>query len=140
MIIGYTTGVFDLFHIGHVNVLKNAKGMCDKLIVGVSTDDLVQNVKNKSPVIPFIERCELLSSCKYVDVVIAQTDRNKINIQDRLKFDILFVGDDWYGQENWRILESELSKSGVRVVFFPYTKGTSSTLINNILNTTRLKS
>jgi glycerol-3-phosphate cytidylyltransferase len=140
MIIGYTTGVFDLFHIGHVNVLKNAKGMCDKLIVGVSTDDLVQNVKNKSPVIPFIERCEILSSCKYVDVVIAQNDRNKINIQDRLKFDILFVGDDWYGQENWRIMESELSKSGVRVVFFPYTKGTSSTLINNILNTTRLKS
>lgn len=140
MIIGYTTGVFDLFHIGHVNVLKNAKGMCDKLIVGVSTDDLVQNVKNKSPVIPFIERCEILSSCKYVDVVIAQNDRNKTNIQDRLKFDILFVGDDWYGQENWRIMESELSKSGVRVVFFPYTKGTSSTLINNILNTTRLKS
>ncbi len=138
MIIGYTTGVFDLFHIGHVNVLKNAKAMCDKLIVGVSTDELVQNAKNKNPVIPFIERCEILASCKYVDVVIAQNDRNKIKIQSKLKFDILFVGDDWYGQENWKIMETELSKSGVRLVFFPYTKGTSSTLINDILTKTRL--
>jgi len=138
MIIGYTTGVFDLFHIGHVNVLKNAKAMCDKLIVGVSTDELVQNAKNKNPIIPFIERCEIVASCKYVDVVIAQNDRNKIKIQSKLKFDILFVGDDWYGQENWKIMESELSKSGVRLVFFPYTKGTSSTLINDILTKTRL--
>ena len=140
MIIGCTTGVFDLFHIGHVNVLKNAKAMCDKLIVGVSTDELVQNAKHKNPVIPFIERCEIVASCKYVDVVIAQNDRNKIKIQSKLKFDILFVGDDWYGHENWKTMESELSESGVRLVFFPYTKGTSSTLINDILTKTRLSS
>jgi len=140
MVIGYTTGVFDLFHIGHVNVLKNAKAMCDKLIVGVSTDELVQNSKNKIPVIPFIERCEIVASCKYVDVVIAQDDRNKIKIQSKLKFDILFVGDDWYGHENWKSMESDLNESGVRLVFFPYTKGTSSTLINEILTKTRLTS
>ena len=103
MVIGYTTGVFDLFHIGHVNVLKNAKAMCDKLIVGVSTDELVQNSKNKIPVIPFIERCEIVASCKYVDVVIAQDDRNKIKIQSKLKFDILFVGDDWKSSEAFKI-------------------------------------
>jgi len=140
MIIGYTTGVFDLFHVGHVNVLKNAKSMCDKLIVGVSTDELVANAKNKKPVIPFIERCEIVASCKYVDVVIAQNDRNKIKIHDKLKFDILFVGDDWYGHKNWKNMELELKENGVRLVFFPYTKGTSSTLINEILIKTRLTS
>lgn len=133
MIIGYTTGVFDLFHVGHVNVLKNAKSMCDKLIVGVSSDELVEKSKNKKPIIPFIERCEVVGSCKYVDVVISQTDRNKIKIYDKLKFNILFVGDDWYGDKDWRNMEQELKKNGVRVVFFPYTKGTSSSLINEIL-------
>tara|TARA_B110000858_G_C17349768_1_gene270439 strand:+ start:80 stop:499 length:420 start_codon:yes stop_codon:yes gene_type:complete len=137
MIIGYTTGVFDLFHVGHVNVLKNAKSMCDKLIVGVSTDELVKDAKNKNPVIPYIERSEIVASCKYVDVVIAQNDRNKINIHGKLKFNILFVGDDWYGHKNWKDMELELKEKDVRVVFFPYTEGTSSTLINEILVKTR---
>jgi len=133
MIIGYTTGVFDLFHVGHVNVLKNAKSMCDKLIVGVSSDELVEEKKNKKPIIPFVERCEVVGSCKYVDVVIPQTDRDKKIIYDKLKFDLLFVGDDWYGDKNWKNMELELKKNGVRIVFFPYTKGTSSSLINEIL-------
>lgn len=133
MIIGYTTGVFDLFHIGHVNILRNAKSLCDKLIVGVSTDELVFEYKNKKPVIPFIERCEIVQSIEHVDVVIAQQTRDKFELWQKIKFDIMFVGDDWYNSEKWRELESRFKKVDVRVVYFPYTKGTSSTLINEIL-------
>ena len=95
MVIGYTTGVFDLFHIGHINILKNAKSMCDKLIVGVSTDELVL-YKNKRPIIPFNERIEIVGSVKYVDIAVPQTSMDKIDAYNRYKFNIMFVGDDWY--------------------------------------------
>lgn len=133
MIIGYTTGVYDLFHVGHVNLLRNARALCDKLIVGVSIDELVYAEKNKYPVIPFIERCEVVRSCKYVDLVIAQSDRNKMDAWKKLKYNILFVGDDWYENTKWNIMEKKLSENGVNVIYFPYTQGTSSTLINEIL-------
>ena len=133
MIIGYTTGVFDLFHIGHVNLLRNAKSACDKLIVGVTTDELVR-YKYKNPVIPFIERIEIVRSCRYVDIAVPQVNMDKMEAWERYKFDIMFVGDDWFKSKNWREYESDFSEIGVRVIYFPYTKGTSSTLINEILN------
>ena len=132
MIIGYTTGVYDLFHIGHLNLLKNAKGLCDKLIVGVTVDELVK-YKNKRAVIPFEERLEIVRSIKYVDAAIAQESLDKFAAWEKLKFDILFVGDDWYQSERWQELEEKFQRVGVRVIYFPYTKGTSSTLINQTL-------
>lgn len=136
MLIGYTCGVYDLFHIGHLNLLKNAKGLCDKLIVGVSTDKLVE-YKHKHPVIPFEERIEIVRSCKFVDAAIPQEELDKYKMWEKLHFDILFVGDDWFNSPSWKEMEEKFSKVGVRVVYFPYTKGTSSTLINETLNNLR---
>ena len=132
MIIGYTTGVFDLFHIGHLNMLKNAKGMCDKLIVGVTTDELVA-YKNKKAVIPLDERIEIVRNIKGVDVAIPQNNMDKFEAWKKLKYDILFVGDDWYDTEKWVQYEEQLKEVGVKIVYFPYYKGTSSTLINETL-------
>lgn len=132
MIIGYTTGVYDLFHIGHLNLLRNAKAMCDKLIVGVTTDELVA-YKFKKAVIPFGERFEIIRSIKYVDAVIPQESMDKIEAWKKLKFNVMFVGDDWYQTEKWQDIEAKFSELGVRIVYFPYTKGTSSTLLNETL-------
>lgn len=136
MIVGYTTGVFDLFHIGHLNLIKNAKGLCDKLIVGVSTDQLVQ-YKHKVPVIPFAERLEIVRSIKYVDAAIPQNQLDKIEAWQKIRYDVLFVGDDWFNDPRWKSDELFLREQGARVVFFPYTQGTSSTLINEIVTKTR---
>lgn len=133
-IIGYTAGVFDLFHIGHLKILQNAKSICDKLIVGVSTDELVYEYKKKYPVIPFSERIEIVRSIKYVDAVIAQEDLNKIDIWKKVKFDLMVVGDDWYNSKKWKKIDDDLIKKNVKVIYFPYTKNTSSTKINNILD------
>ena len=132
MIIGYTTGVFDLFHIGHLNLLKNAKSMCDKLIVGVTTDELV-SYKHKKAVIPFEERMAIVAGIKYVDAVIPQESMDKYAAWEKLKFDVMFVGDDWYKNERWEEYERRFAEVGVRIIYFPYTKGTSSTLINEVL-------
>lgn len=132
MIIGYTTGVFDLFHIGHVNLLRNAKAMCDKLIVGVTTDELV-SYKNKKSVIPFEERIEIVRSVKYVDAVIPQDSMDKFEAWKKNKFDVMFVGDDWYNTDKWETLDNKFKEVGVRIVYFPYTKGISSTLLNEVL-------
>ncbi|GMG95600.1 adenylyltransferase/cytidyltransferase family protein [Tepidimicrobium xylanilyticum] len=129
MIVGYTTGVFDLFHIGHLNMLRNAKSMCDKLIVGVTTDELV-SYKNKKPLIPFEERIEIVRSIKFVDVAIPQTSMEKFEAWKRLKFNIMFVGDDWYNTDKWNEYETQLSKVGVKIIYFPYTNGISSTLLS----------
>lgn len=132
MVIGYTTGVFDLFHIGHLNLLRNAKSMCDKLVVGVTTDDLV-SYKNKRAIIPFEERIEVVRSIKHVDAVIPQQSMDKMEIWRKIHFDMMFVGDDWFETNKWKDLEQEFISVGVRIVYFPYTKGTSSTLINDTL-------
>lgn len=131
-IIGYTTGVFDLFHVGHLRLLKKAKSLCDKLIVGVTTDELV-SYKFKKSVIPFVERAEIISNLKCVDLVVAQENMDKMDAWNRLKFDTMFVGDDWYKTKKWEKYENQLSTVNVKIVYFSYTKGTSSTLINNIL-------
>ncbi len=136
MILGYTTGVYDLFHIGHLNLLKNAKGMCDKLIVGVTSDKLV-GYKNKRSVIPFEERMEIVRNVKFVDAVIPQEDMDKFKVWEMLKFDIMFVGDDWADSDKWKVYEAKFKEVGVRIMYFPYTKGTSSTLINETLNKLR---
>ena len=136
MIIGYTSGVFDLFHVGHLRLLRNAKGMCDRLIVGVTTDELVR-YKNKKAVIAFDERLEIIRSIKYVDSVVAQDDMDKYVMWEKLKFDVMFVGDDWQKTEKWIDIEKQLEAVGVQLVYFPYTKGTSSTLINQVLEQLR---
>lgn len=136
MIVGYTTGVFDLFHIGHVNMLRNAHSLCDKLIAGVTIDELVL-YKGKKSVIPFEERIEVVRACKYVDLAIPQEDMDKVKAVKKLGADIIFVGDDWYESEKWKNFELELSEVSCEVKYFPYTKGTSSTKINSILDDVR---
>ena len=136
MIVGYTSGVYDLFHIGHLNLLKNAKGMCDKLIVGVTVDKLVE-YKHKHAVIPFEERIEIVRSIQYVDAAIPQEDLDKFKMWEKLHFDMLFVGDDWFKSPRWEEMEQKFKNVGVRVVYFPYTKGTSSTLITETLHKLR---
>ena len=132
MIIGYTTGVFDLFHVGHLNLLRNAKSLCDKLIVGVTSDELV-SYKNKKSVIPFNERIDIVRSISYVDLAVPQINMDNLEAHSRYKFNLMFVGDDWYGTEKWKEYENELSKREVKIIYFPYHKGTSSTLINETL-------
>ena len=136
MIIGYTTGVYDLFHVGHLNLFKNAKGMCDKLVVGVTVDELVQ-YKGKNAMIPFEDRVELVRSCIYVDAVVPQYDMDKLTAAKKLGASYLFVGDDWYGTEKWLKYEEEFAKENIKIIYFPYTRGISSTKINEALNAVR---
>ena len=136
MRIGYTTGVFDLFHIGHLNLLRKAKEQCDYLIVGVSTDELV-SYKHKQAVIPFEERKQIVGAIKYVDEVVAQENMDKMAAWEKLHFDVMFVGDDWKGTPKWEAYERQFREIGVEIVYFPYTKGTSSTLINETLEKLR---
>lgn len=136
MIIGYTTGVYDLFHIGHLNLLKNAKGMCDKLIVGVTVDELVA-YKGKKALIPFEDRIEIVRAIKYVDAAVPQYDMDKLTACKKLGAQMLFVGDDWYETERWKELEKEFASANIRIVYFPYTKGVSSTSINRALDAVR---
>lgn len=136
MIIGYTAGVYDLFHIGHLNLLKNAKGMCDKLVVGVTVDELVE-YKGKRPMIPFEDRIEIVRSIKYVDAAVPQYDMDKLSACKKLGAKVLFVGDDWYATDKWKDYEREFEENGIKIVYFPYTKGVSSTAISNALKSVR---
>ena len=136
MTIGYTTGVYDLFHIGHLNLLKNAKGLCDKLIVGVTVDDLVA-YKGKHPMIPFEDRIEIVRSIRYVDAAVPQYDMDKLKACKELGATVLFVGDDWYGTEKWKAYEKEFNEEKIKIVYFPYTKGISSTQITKALKVVR---
>lgn len=131
--IGYTTGVYDLFHIGHLNLLKKAKLECDYLIVGVTTDELSESRKGKKPIIPFVERMEIVEHVKFVDEVVPQTSMDKFEAWNNLRFNKMFVGDDWKGTDKWNQIEKEFSKVGVEIVYFPYTKHTSSTKLREVL-------
>ena len=130
-IIGYTSGVYDLFHVGHLNLLRNAANMCDQLIVGVSTDELVA-YKNKKAVIPHSERMEIVRHIRGVDAVIPQENMDKFTMWEKLKFNVLFVGDDWYATEKWKEIEDKFMKLESKLCI-SYTKGTSSTLLNEVL-------
>lgn len=134
MIIGYTTGVYDMFHIGHLNILRRAKEQCDYLIVGVSTDELVLHDKNKTPIIPFAQRFAIVEAIKYVDKVVPQTDKNKYGAWEKYHFNKMFVGSDWKGTPQWIKFEEEFAPVGVEIVYLNHTDGISSTILRNRLN------
>jgi len=134
MKIGYTTGVFDLFHIGHLNILKNAREHCDYLIVGVTTDEEVLRIKNRKPIIPYEERVKIVESIKFVDKAVPENNVDKILAWQEQRFDIIFKGDDWKGTPKWLRYEEEFFKLGVEVQYFPYTDGTSSTKLREVLS------
>ncbi|WP_240795446.1 adenylyltransferase/cytidyltransferase family protein [Aquibacillus halophilus] len=127
--VGYTTGVFDLFHVGHLNILKKAKEQCEYLIVGVSTDDLVTEYKSKKPTIIYEDRKTIVEGIRYVDEVVPQISRNKFTAWEHLLFNVMFVGDDWKGNALFNELEKQFNEVDVDIVYFPYTKGVSSTMV-----------
>lgn len=132
-IIGYTTGIFDLFHIGHLNLLKNARSKCDKLIVGVATDELCKILKNRNTIIPFEERIEIVKSIIYVDLALPEDTDDKFNAWCQLKFDVIFKGDDWKGTQKWETYEKLFRDVGVEIIYFPYTKEISTTILTKAL-------
>ena len=132
--IGYTTGVFDLFHIGHLNILKKAKEQCEFLIVGVTTDELCKKRKNKVPIICEKERIEIVRAIKYVDTVVEQVDMDKLAMIKRYGVDVVFVGSDWKGTPSWKQYEKEFAKEDCEVIYLDYTDGISSTILRKRLN------
>ena len=132
--VGYTTGVFDMFHIGHLNILKKAKEQCDYLIVGVSTDEVVRSYKKKTPIIPFEERIAIVSELKCVDKAVPQTSMNKMEAWEQLHFDVLFQGSDWKNSDMYNRIIEDFDKVGVDVIFLPHTSGISSTLLSDVLH------
>lgn len=133
-IIGYTTGVYDMFHIGHLNILKKAKAECDYLIVGITTDELCYQRKNKYPVINQYDRLEIVNAIRYVDKVIFQEDMDKLRIVKNYGIDKVFVGSDWKGTVSWNKYEKEFAKFGCSVVYLEHTDGISSTILREKLN------
>lgn len=130
--IGYTQGTFDMFHIGHLNLLKQAKELCDILIVGVNSDRLVQEYKQKTPVINQQERLEILQAIKYVDNVVISETLKKTEMHDWLHFDAIFIGNDWLGNPRWQQTEKDLKELGVDVVYLKHTDGVSSTMLRSV--------
>ena len=129
--VGYTTGVFDMFHIGHLNIIERAKELCEYLIVGISTDDLVRDYKHKNPIIPYEDRARIVSSIKYVDRVVAQTSMDKREAWEKLHYDVMFHGDDWKNTDMYNEEIRKLREVGVDVVFLKHTDGISTTDILN---------
>ena len=127
--IGFTSGVFDMFHIGHLNILRRAKELCDYLVVGVSTDELVKNYKNKTPIIPYENRVAIVGSCRYVDKVIPQETMDKLKIWDDIRFNVMFHGDEWKGTDLYNKYEQEFAKVGVKICYLPHTEGISSSIL-----------
>lgn len=127
--IGYTSGVFDMFHIGHLNILRKAKEQCDYLIVGVSTDEVVESYKHHLPIIPFEDRKAIVESIKYVDEVVAQDTMNKMNMWEKLHFDVMFHGDEWKGTPLYLQYEKEFDEVGVCIEYLPHTKGINSSML-----------
>lgn len=132
--IGYTTGVYDMFHIGHLNILRRAKELCDTLIVGVTTDELCFARKHKCPIINQEERKAIVAAIRYVDEVVDQADMDKIKSVVALNADVVFVGSDWKGTEAWNRYEQEFKAAGCDVVYLDHTDGISSTLLREKIN------
>lgn len=132
-IIGYTTGVFDLFHVGHLNILRESKKYCDYLIVGVTTDEITKTMKGKHPVIPFEERIQIVENIKCVDLVKAKDKLSTSIAWKKNKFNLMFKGDDWKNTLKGQQLENELNPLGIEVIYLPYTKHTSSTILKVVL-------
>jgi glycerol-3-phosphate cytidylyltransferase len=131
--VGYAPGVYDLFHIGHLNILRNARRQCDFLIAGVVSDELAERAKGKAPVVPLVERLEIVQHVTFVDQVAVEDVPEKLDMWRRLRFDIIFKGDDWRGTSKGEKLERDFAGVGVTVVYFPYTVNTSSTLLRAAL-------
>jgi glycerol-3-phosphate cytidylyltransferase len=132
-VVVYTAGVFDMFHVGHLNLLRSAKSLGDKLIVAVSTDEVVESYKPGQLVMPYFDRFAIVSAIKYVDVCIPQKSRDKMEAWQKLKFDILAIGDDWFGRKDYAEYEAQLASVGVKVVYIPYTEGVSSTALKIVV-------
>ncbi|MCD7790736.1 MAG: adenylyltransferase/cytidyltransferase family protein [Bacteroides thetaiotaomicron] len=132
--IGYTTGVFDMFHVGHLNILRRAKEQCDYLIVGVSTDEVVQTYKHKKPIVCYEDRIAIVEAIKYVDKAVPQVTMDKMEAWKNLQFDALFHGSDWQNSEMYNRIIDDFRGVGVDVVFLPHTEGISSTLLADVLH------
>ena len=133
MIIGYTTGVFDMFHIGHLNILRRAKEYCDYLIVGVSTDECVESYKHHAPMIPYEQRAAIVAAIKYVDEVVPQTSMDKLAFLKNRHFDVMFHGNEWKGTELYNQYEKDFAKYGARIEYLSHTDGISSTMLRERL-------
>ena len=133
MVIGYTTGVYDMFHIGHLNILRRAKERCDYLIVGVSTDECVESYKHHTPMIPYEQRAAIVGAIKYVDEVVPQTTMDKLEFLKLRHFDVMFHGDEWKGTELYNKYEMEFAKYGARIEYLSHTDGISSTILREKL-------
>lgn len=132
-VVGYAPGAYDLFHVGHLNILKHAKSKCDYLIAGVVSDEMCELTKGKTPVVPLNERLAIVSAISYVDEAVAEVVRDKTETWKSVKFDVIFKGDDWRGTPKGDKLEADFAKLGVEVVYFPYTMHTSSTMLRRTL-------
>jgi glycerol-3-phosphate cytidylyltransferase len=133
MRVGYAPGVFDLFHVGHLNILRHAATLCDRLVVGVVSDEMAVRAKGIAPVIPLAERLEIIRSLRMVDEAVPETVPEKLQVWKELRFDVIFKGDDWKGTPKGEKLESDFARVGVDVVYFPYTVHTSSTMLREVL-------
>ena len=132
--VGYTTGVYDMFHIGHLNIIKRAKEQCEFLIVGVTTDELCQKRKNKLPIIRETDRMEIVRAIRYVDEVVAQEDMDKLTAVKKYNVDVVFVGSDWKGTPAWNQYEKDFAEVGCDVVYLDHTDGISSSILRERLN------
>lgn len=132
--VGYTTGVYDMFHVGHLNILEKAKGMCEKLVVGVTTDELCYRRKNKYPIICQEDRVRIVKAIRFVDEVVLQEDMNKFDAAKKVGCDVVFVGSDWKGTPSWEKYEKEFASIGCDVVYLDHTDGISSTILRERLN------
>ena len=131
--VGYASGVFDMFHVGHLNILRRARLHCDTLVVGVGSDEYVEALKGRSPVVPLVERLDIISALCIVDEVIIDHSEDKTKAWEERNFDVIFKGDDWKGSAKGARLEQDMSDLGVAVMYFPYTLHTSSTLLRAYL-------
>lgn len=131
--IGFTDGVYDMFHVGHLNMIRKAKEQCDFLIVGVHSDEIVESYKHRKTIISENDRCEIVGAIKEVDKAVINRTRDKLKLWEQYHFDVIFIGDDWKGTERWNNFERVLAKVGVSVEYIPYTKGVSTTQIREKL-------
>lgn len=131
--VGYAPGVYDLFHIGHLNVLRNSREFCDHLIAGVVSDEMAQRNKGNRPVVPIEERLEIVRGIRYVDEAVVEDVPHKLEMWERLRFDVIIKGDDWKGTDKGDKLESDFAAVGVDVAYLPYTQRTSSTMLRRLL-------
>ncbi|AUH43329.1 adenylyltransferase/cytidyltransferase family protein [Streptomyces sp. CMB-StM0423] len=132
--VGYAPGVYDLFHVGHLNILRHARSRCDYLVAGVVSDEMAQLAKGRAPVVPLVERLEIVRSIRHVDAAFVETVPDKLETWQQVRFDVIFKGDDWRGTPKGDKLEADFRTVGVEVVYFPYTVHTSSTQLRRALD------